>query len=141
MSDRGFLLGAVGVALLAVLAGSYFAGSPYEARRQAFDDRRYQELAAIAATLFCLSDKAAVLPATLTTESLRSYCGARNLQPPALLDDETGEPYKYARKSDEDYSICAVFHDPRRVARLSFSSSNTRWAFDPASGCIAGRIR
>lgn len=141
MSTRAFMIAAVGATLLAVIAGAYVVGSPSEARRRTFDDRRYQELAMLAGTLLCTSDKTTVLPVALTTETLRSYCGARNLQPPAFLDDETGEPYKYTRKSGEDYSICAKFHDTHRVARLSSSSPNTRWAFEPASGCITGRIR
>lgn len=141
MSTRAFLVAAVSVALLAVVAGAYVVGSPYEARRRTFDDRRHQELSLLAGSLLCTSDKAAVLPVALTAENLKSYCGARNLQPPTFLDDETGEAYKYTRKSDEDYSICAKFHDAARVARLQYSNPNIRWSFDPASGCVTGRIR
>lgn len=140
MSSRAFLLGAVGAAILAVLAGAYVVGSPYEARRQRFDDRRHQELAVIAGTLLCLSDKAAVLPSELTPESLRSYCGARGLRPSAFRDDETDELYRYTRKSDDEYLVCAKFHDADRTARTRIGSPS-RWAFDPATGCITGSIR
>ena len=141
MSTRAFLLGTAGVALLAVIAGAFVIGSPFEARRQTFDVRRYQELSVLARTLLCTSDKAAVLPALLTTESVQSYCGRRNVRPPAFLDDETNQPYKYIRKNDDEYSVCGEFHDAPRTARVSYTSPNVQWAFDPGSGCITGRIR
>jgi hypothetical protein len=141
MSSRTFLLGAVGATLLAVLVGAYVVGSPYEARRQTFDDRRYQELSVLARTLLCLSDNVTVLPSESTPESLRSYCGARGPQPSAFRDDETGELYRYTRKSDEEYSVCAKFHNAARTARLNYIAPNERWSFDANTGCITGRIR
>jgi hypothetical protein len=141
MSTRSFLLGAIGVALLAVLVGAYFVGSPHEARRRTFDNRRYVELEVLAGALQCASDKTVVLPVELTVQSLRSYCGARNIQPPMFTDDETGEPYAYVRKSDEQYSICAKFYDASRTAHLRYSNPNSRWSFDTAAGCLTGTIR
>jgi hypothetical protein len=141
MSSRIFMLGAVGVVLLAVITGAFVVGSPHDARRQAFDDRRYQELNMLARTLLCTTNTGAVLPLALTAESMQSYCGGRNTRPPSFLDDETNQPYKYTRKSDDEYSICAQFHDSARTARLSYVTPYERWAFDAGSGCITGRIR
>lgn len=144
MSARSFLLGAVVLVLLAVLAGLLIVGSPFEARRQTLDEHRYRELAALAAAFVCPPEKMTpVLPVELTVENLRTYCGGRNFQPPALVDDETNEPYKYARKSEDEYAICAKFYDAGRTARLTqtYPYPRTGWAFDPATGCVTGRIR
>lgn len=143
MSTRSFLSGAVSLVLLAILAGALVVGSPSQARRERFDEHRYQELAALADALICSQDKTTpVLPVEMTVESLRSYCGGRNFQQPALVDDETNDPYKYSRLSGGEYSICAKFYDAGRTARLTtYMSSKTGWAFNSASGCVTGRVR
>ena len=124
MSDRAFMFGAIGLVLLAALVGIITIGGPTEARRERFDQRRYQDLVSIAHALQCApKDGTPALPAELTVPLLRSYCGGRNIQDSGLLDKETNELYKYSTAGDGKFSICAKFYDAARTAQQSYYST------------------
>ena len=141
MSNR-FLFGAVGLVLLAALAGILTVGSPSEARRERMDQHRYQDLVALALALTCTDkDVTPVLPAEMSVENLRSYCGGRNILDSTLVDKETSEPYKYSRISDGEFSICAKFYDADRAVRQVYRYPDQGWSFNPATGCVTGKAK
>ena len=134
------VLAAVGAA---VVAGLFTIGGPREARREKFDLHRYDDLAFIARALLCANRRIAhpVLPEKLNVDSLRAYCSGTEVTAAQLTDKETGAPYAYTRQNDDTFSVCASFHDAKRIATLHPRGANAAFAFDPDTGCVSGRIR
>lgn len=128
---------------MAVLAGLLTIGSPGEARRDRYDQRRYEDLAFLSQVLLCenLRVSSPALPEELTLEGLRSYCGGIEVLGPELIDEETGEPYSYTRSGDGEFVVCAKFRDAEKAARLHHSYLDSRSSFNPADGCVRGQVR
>jgi hypothetical protein len=143
MRGRSYAFLALAVVGAAVVAGLFTIGGPREARREKFDLQRYDDLAFIARSLLCANRRIAhpVLPEKLDVTSLRSYCSGIEVTAAQLTDKETGAPYAYTRKGDAAFSVCATFHDAKRIATLRPRGPNASFAFDPGAGCVSGRIR
>lgn len=143
MQGRAFAIGMLALVVAAVVAGLVAVGGPGEARRDRFDMRRYDDLAFIANALLCANRRIAnpVLPEKLTVENLRNYCSGVRAVAAQLTDSETGRPFFYTRKSNEEFAVCATFHDAKKIATLRPASANTSFAFDPDAGCVTGRIK
>jgi hypothetical protein len=99
---------------------------------QRLDRQRYFDLRELAWGLRC-TQPGAVLPATLYDPA---YCGGRNV----ILDPRdpvTGQGYRYSRIDDARFSLCADLDDLTVFAVRGARESG----FDPATGCLTGRIR
>lgn len=142
MSGKAFYLGAAIAIVVAIFAGIWTVGGPIAARDDRFDQRRYEDLREIALALHCSNWRISqpVLPEKLDIESIRAYCGGVQITPDVLVDNETGVPYTYRKTGENDYAVCAVFHDADRTMRLNYQGLPI-WnaAFDPDTGCVTGR--
>lgn len=129
------------ILVAAIVAGIVTIKGPFDARHLKLDQRRYADLSNIARALRCPSRKAPnpALPADLTVESLRAYCGGWSVRSNHLVDVETGKPYRYDRRSDRDFALCADFHNAEKLDRLTITGRHET-AFDPETGCIVGRV-
>ena len=143
MSSRAFVSAVACVVFIAVLAGLLTIGSPGEARRDRYDERRYNDLAFLSQALLCENQRVAspALPEELTLEGLRSYCGGIEVLGPELIDEETGKRYSYTRSGDGEFVVCAEFHNAEKVARLRRSYPDSRSSFNPDEGCVRGQVR
>ena len=143
MRNSLFLTLMIAAVSVAVLAGLWTVGGPMQGRRDKFDQHRYIELSKIATALLCehrATATALALPEDLTVESLRVHCSGAGIAAADLVDNETGAPYRYARTSEHDFSVCAAFYDAERTKRLNAPFQSAA-PFDPESGCFSGRIR
>jgi hypothetical protein len=93
------IAGAVAVAVGAALV---YVGSPGEARRRRFDDRRVANLTEIANSLDRYWTTNTHLPTSLDEAALG---GAASVP----RDPESGEPYAYRIVDDRHYELCATF--------------------------------
>jgi hypothetical protein len=128
------------VVAVAVAATLVTVGGPQSARSDRFDRARYEDLAAIARALECeRPDRtgARALPERLSAAALYEHCVGTDVQQATLLDDETGEPYVYVRLDDAHFRVCAEFRDASTVAA---GIPAVHPGFDPATGCITGRL-
>jgi hypothetical protein len=141
MAVRIFLSGTVVVVLAAIVAGILFSGRPDQARLERFDWQRYSDLTGIGHIMLCQkdADEKPPLPAELTLESMQTFCGGLTVQPGILTDSETGEPYRYTRKNDREYSVCADFHDARKLMETQHILTAAGYTFDPETGCLNGQ--
>lgn len=147
MGSRAFLVGTIVVVFGAIAVGIALTGGPIQARHDRFDKARLNDLDAIADALHCRKQTRsnAVLPAELTQEAIEAHCSRANLLRNAFVDEETGEPYRYIRASDREFSICAGFHDARRLTtsgdyRRVANGWPASFAFDPQTGCLSGAL-
>lgn len=143
MNRKAFISGASIAVVVAIVVGLLTIGGPNKARREMFDMRRYEDLAKISSALNCPNWRVRqpTLPNDLNLATIRAYCGGVEIQAEQLLDNETGKPYLYVRTSEDEYTVCAEFFDAERAMRLSyrrFSGSST--SFNPATGCVTGRV-
>ena len=117
------------LALLAaglVVAGLMVVGGPGEARRLQRDERRADDLSALAnCTAYLVREDWDSLPEVLTeTTTCTNASGWK--------DPQTDAPYVIKRISADDIEICAVFENVDSVARRY----NLQDRFDPKTGCI-----
>ena len=143
MTRKAYFSGAIATIVLAIGIGIFTVGGPNEARREMFDLRRYEDLTQIARALSCQNWRVLqpTLPDALNLETIRSYCGGVEIQAEALLDNETGEPYVYSRTNEQEYSVCADFHDAEKAMRLSYNRFGSMTSFNPQTGCVTGRVQ
>jgi hypothetical protein len=94
-----FIAGAVAVAVGAALV---YVGSPAEARRRRFDDRRVRDLTEIANSLDRYWTTNTHLPASLEEAAQGGVASVPR-------DPESAEPYAYRLIDDHHYELCAVF--------------------------------
>ncbi|MBM9595312.1 hypothetical protein [Roseitranquillus sediminis] len=130
-----------GTALLSAAAvgvGLALVGGPRDARMEREDEARLDRLHDIAATLRCDRPDVA-LPAELSPETLRDWCGGRSVGTDILTDPFDGSAIRYERRSDRDFSLCATFHDPARLADDRLRGALTG-GVEPESGCLLGRM-
>jgi len=100
-NGRAFGVAAVAGATLAVVLGLTVAGTPGKQRRMQADERRVQDLRAIAQMVATRPS----LPGSL--EELRS----QNLDI-RLTDPESNQPYEYNVNAADRYELCAAFAAP-----------------------------
>jgi hypothetical protein len=86
----------------AVAAGLLALGSPREQRARRLDDRRLDDLRAIAGTVDLHWTRDGRLVATLDQVK-------PELPPASERDPETGEPYTYEPLGGDRYRLCATF--------------------------------
>lgn len=104
MSRRALLLAGVVVVVVAVVAAALWVlESPAEVRRQRLDERRVQDLRALADTVDVYWSREGMLPPDLATLTAWQGSGA----PPT--DPETGAPYRYRVTGDQSFELCATF--------------------------------
>jgi hypothetical protein len=94
-----FIAGAVAVAVGAALV---YVGSPAEARRRRFDDRRVRDLTEIADSLDRYWTTNTHLPASLEEAAQGGVASVPH-------DPESAEPYAYRAIDDHQYELCAAF--------------------------------
>ncbi|MDG4649333.1 DUF5671 domain-containing protein [Roseibacterium sp. SDUM158017] len=137
----GAHLAITGGAVALAVAGAFLAiGGPQSARSDRFDRARYEDLDAIASALECafageIGERA--LPGRLTLPAIAGHCIGARLGEATLSDDETGAPYLYRRTGETEFLVCAEFRDAEELAA---SLPAIHPGFDPATGCIAGRV-
>ena len=121
-SGRFALLALAGAAL-AFCFGLGVAGTPSVQRHLEADNRRVQDLRAIATALSGMT----TLPQSLKDVSV-------NRPSLRLTDPETNSPYQYAAKSPKEYELCATF----AAADEAFGGRNGRafWSHPKGRACF-----
>ena len=110
MSGRGRLVPAVAgtiavlIVVAAVIAGFMVVGSPWEARKEAADARRVEELLQIADNIRAYYRVKGKAPKDLV-ELVRYF----QLYWLSTKDPVTNRPYEYRRLDELRYELCAVF--------------------------------
>ncbi|MGD1095849.1 MAG: hypothetical protein ABSB35_28135 [Bryobacteraceae bacterium] len=97
--DKIAAAGASGVVLIVLAFAFFLSGSPQSQRLMSADERRLDDLSAIAMRLH--AQARTPLPASLS--ELGPNAAFR------LADPLTGAPYEYQRGQGTNYSICATF--------------------------------
>lgn len=98
-SGRAIAIALSVVVAVVVLIGLYLVGSPGEARLQALDERRVNDLREAKGQVSAYWRGHGALPSTLdSTGSSVVY-----------HDPVTGTPYEYRATGDSTYELCAVF--------------------------------
>jgi hypothetical protein len=129
----GFLRGRIRSGLFAVAAlagastafclGLAAAGTPAAQRHLEADNRRTQDLRAIANAVSTL----APLP-----QSVAEFRAARPDM--RLTDPETGIPYEYSAKTSQEYQLCATFAAPDDLQSRQYPSGF--WSHPKGRGCF-----
>jgi hypothetical protein len=113
-----------GLALILVLAGFAVVGGPAQGRMERRNDARVEDLRRLVDCVGArYNDSGVVLP-----QSLDGLIGCQRSV--RFADPYTGEPYRYERRSDRDFAICATFEQPGRVRRLP------GFVLDAETGCM-----
>lgn len=143
MSHRAFAFGVAAFLLAAIILGLLTVGGPESAKRDRYDQLRYEDLHFIETALRCANWRILdpKLPDELTLDRLRSYCGGMEVDEDRLVDDETGEPYRYTKISEKEFSVCADFYDAHDTLIKSRSAVGAIASFNPDTGCVSGRVR
>ncbi len=144
MTNKIFLIGSILVVVTAITFGILATGGPFQARIDRFDKLRYDDLVSIAISLACdgvLNKPLPDLPNKLERSSFSDYCRSYIVQDKTLIDNETGEPYKYTRINSREFKVCAEFHDTARAKKKSTRTYSARIKFYTNSGCIHGKLR
>ncbi len=143
MSHRALAFGVAAFLLAAIVLGLLTVGGPGSAKRDRYDQLRYEDLHFLETALRCTNWRISFpkLPDDLTLDSLRSYCGGVEVDGDRLVDDETGEPYRYTKISEKEFLVCADFYDARSTIIKSRSVFGASSSFNPDTGCVSGRVR
>ena len=94
------------VVLLTVIYGFMDGGSPQDARKKRYDDKRIQDIQMIKSWVNSYYGKNSTLPQSIF-DALTEYNDGRNSK--MLTDPETNSEYTYQIVTDIEYKICAVF--------------------------------
>ena len=131
-SSTGMLapLGALG-ALLTIVAGLWFAGSPQQERRRSLDQRRIGDLNMLAEAIDAYTRENLVLPA-----SLDQVVDFRFSQVRSIRDPETGAPYDYAGLDSLRYQLCATFELPDTAAVTEYERGSRFWSHGAGRQCF-----
>ncbi len=131
-SSTGVLarIGALG-ALLTIVAGLWFAGSPQQERRRSLDQRRIGDLNMIAEAIDAYARENRVLPATLD-----QVVDFRFSQVRSIRDPETGAPYDYAGIDSLRYQLCATFELPDTAAVTEYERGSRFWSHGAGRQCF-----
>ncbi len=101
-----FFASVIVVVIAAVMGGIILLGSPAKERMRQIDERRVNDLRAIANAMNVYWHRHKSLPRSLEGLSKEPY-GIVNLK-----DPETGQPFEYKVVNDKNYELCAHFaHD------------------------------
>ena len=144
MINRIFLTGSILVVVATVTSGVLTIGGPFQARKDRYDNLRFNDLVAIASSLTCDQySKNALpdLPDKLSRRVFKAYCRSPYIRDETLVDDETGVAYNYTRMNAREFKVCAVFHDAVKTNKESRRVFSARIRFHTGSGCIYGKLR
>jgi hypothetical protein len=91
------------VAVIAIIAGFFIVGTPYQARLMRFDNERVSDLQNIQYQVVSYWQRKQALPASLDAlqDPISGYL--------APVDPETGAPYEYAAAKGQSFELCATF--------------------------------
>lgn len=134
--------GSLIAALLVIAYGFYLAGSPFKQRLVRFDNQRVSDLQMIQSQLVYYWQQKDRLPASL--EELKDPISG--FTPPN--DPESGAPYSYEKKSELDFSLCAVFDLPFAGNKVGLakpvgpyeSPENYNWSHGSGNVCFDRHI-
>jgi hypothetical protein len=98
---RIFLGAVIAAVIAAIVAGLVLIGSPWEQRKQRFDERRARDLASISLEISSYWKARGVLPLTLDDLPRTGFDGYK--------DPRTGKPYEYQILGATRYRLCAEF--------------------------------
>jgi hypothetical protein len=96
-------LAVAAVAGAAIVAGLYMLGAPAEERARRLDERRVQELSALARGVDVYWTRTRRLPASL--DEVRAQTGAAV----PITDPGTNTPYEFSARDGARYEVCATF--------------------------------
>ncbi len=119
---------AIGVVVFVIAFGIYSVGSPTDARKVRFDERRTQDLSSIQWELVNYWQKKQVLPTELVelNDPLSSFT--------MPTDPVTGEVYEYQKIGDLRFELCADFTLPTQQASNIAYGPKTFDSFDHKEG-------
>jgi len=100
---RIFVQGTIVLVSITIIAGFFFAGSPYQERLRQFDQRRINDLQSIQFQVTDYWQSKQILPPTLDAlrDDLRGFVAPR--------DPETNTAYEYRSTGDLSFELCASF--------------------------------
>src|SRR3989344_6217490 len=98
-----FIYGVIAVVAVAIIAGFFIVGSPFEERIRRFDDRRVSDLQNIQSEIINYWVSKEALPRALS--DIRD--DIRGIVIPK--DPETGAEYEYAVRGNLAFALCATF--------------------------------
>jgi len=104
-------LAACALVVAGVIAGCSLIGSPQDARAQAFDRRRSEDLESVARRLrFRYADRSTPSKSPRLPAALPHDLGALRVDgSDATRDPATGAPYRYVRDGASRFRLCATF--------------------------------
>ena len=124
--DRTALKALVGLTVLLVALGLWVVGGPGQGRIEMRDAARLSDLRDLIDQAQCVYRTTGAIPDTLGPDASCSYA--------TVFEDRfTGEPYRYARVSDEVVRVCATFEAPGAVRAYD--------NFDAQAGCLTRVLR
>lgn len=100
---KGFVYAVSFIALAAIVAGFFVAGSPYQERLRQFDAQRVNDLSMIQSELLNYWSRTGSLPDTTAQleDNLRGFT--------VPVDPKTQTEYIYRKTGDQSFYLCAVF--------------------------------
>jgi hypothetical protein len=123
-------VGAV-AALLTIVAGLWFAGSPQQERRRSLDERRIGDLNLLAQAIDAYARENRVLPATLD-----QVVDFRFSQVRSVRDPETGALYDYIGLDSLRYQLCATFELPDTASTIEYDRGSRFWSHSAGRQCF-----
>lgn len=119
---------AIILVVLAIGFGIYSVGSPTDARKARFDERRTQDLSSIQWQVISYWQKKQVLPTDLAelSDPLSSFM--------LPIDPETGMAYEYRKTGDMSFELCATFALPSQATPNTAYEPKMFDAFDHKEG-------
>jgi len=125
LSGQGLLLAIVSaVVLVAVVTGFLVLGTPGDARKETFDQKRIDDLSNLSNVLVGRDS----LPASLDDAQQIGYWKTNGRDP------ETNEPYGYHRLSARRFELCATFSTAVTAADLE--DYRRGWAHPAGHACF-----
>ena len=130
---------AVGIlAAVAVIAGFFIVGTPYEARQMRFDAQRVTDLQSIQGQVVNYWQSKETLPPTLA--ALSDSIGGYGVP----VDPETSEAYEYSVVGARSFELCAMFarpgESPAYARPVSVKGTVDTWAHAAGRVCFTRTI-
>lgn len=121
-----------------IIAGFYLAGSPQQARMERFDQRRIQNLEAIAGGIYAFYTQEQDMSKRKLPKNLNELKNTIYLHG-ELHDPEADIPYEYRVLTQNSYELCATFSTSNKVAgrqRNYYGYQQRRWQHDAGRICF-----
>ncbi len=115
---RGFAMASTGIVAAALIWGMVVVGNPLNERSRKFDQRKREQLQAIASEMErVVLEQSKEGPAMLRRplpKDLTELLEVAEYQRPEIHDPQTGEPYEYTVLGEGRYQLCATFNFQRQ---------------------------